>query len=300
MTPDSTALEILVARIQKQLAPQAEVLHNVKLEGRQSKIKRQIDVLVRERVGQYEIQIVIDCKDHNKPVDVKGVEEFYGLLRDVGAHKGVLVSPMGFTEAAKTRAAGFQVDLYSPVDTDVHKWQVKVTMPAFCDFRTAYVSFGLSASAPVPFRMWPDFYEKSMIFDAEDKPLGTPLQVAARKWNDGIFPDAPGKHDRLKIFDVEPTRMDNGYDPPLHYRVPADLFVTLYVERELYYGQVPVPQISGFRDEFSGKVITNAFTIGLLDPEQVAREWLKINSEAEAPVQAEISLIGRVLWLLAK
>ncbi len=43
------------------------------LEGRLSGRKRQIDVLVQEQVGQYNIQIIIDCKDYNKPVDVKGV-----------------------------------------------------------------------------------------------------------------------------------------------------------------------------------------------------------------------------------
>jgi hypothetical protein len=45
---------------------------------------------------------------------MKGVEEFDGLLRDVGAQKGVLVCPKGFTGAATTRAQGLQIDLYSP------------------------------------------------------------------------------------------------------------------------------------------------------------------------------------------
>lgn len=47
---------------------------------------------------------------------MKGVEEFEGLLRDVGAQKGVLVCPKGFTDTAKKRAEGLQIDLYSPVE----------------------------------------------------------------------------------------------------------------------------------------------------------------------------------------
>ena len=152
MIKASRELELLVARIQQQLAPKAEVLHDVKLDGRQSKRKRQIDVLVREQVGQYDIKIIIDCKDHKTPVDVKAVEEFYGLLDDVGAQKGVLVCPKGFTTTAKTRAEGLQIDLYSPVDTDAHKWSVKVTIPATCEFRNVRMSFKFSCSAPVPFR----------------------------------------------------------------------------------------------------------------------------------------------------
>ena len=34
----------------------------------------------------------MDCKDYSDPVDVKGVEEFIGLLQDVGANKGGMVT----------------------------------------------------------------------------------------------------------------------------------------------------------------------------------------------------------------
>src|SRR5262245_41625555 len=116
-------LEILVAKIQAQFSPDAEVLHDIRLLGRLSQQSRQIDVRVRQNIGQYQMTIVIDSKDYARPVDVKGVEEFHGLVADVGAHKGAMVSPRGSTTAAKHRAAGLQIDPYSPVDTDPHKWQ---------------------------------------------------------------------------------------------------------------------------------------------------------------------------------
>ena len=163
MTKASTDLEILVAKIQKQLAPKAEVLHNVMLKGRSSKINRQVDVLVREKIGQYEINIIIDCKDYAEPVDVKGVEEFDGLLRDVGAQKGVLVCPKGFTSTAKTRAEDLQIDLYSPIDTDPHKWQARVTIPALCDFRSAMMS--LSDNLP---RACPVYITHGLLFQSYD------------------------------------------------------------------------------------------------------------------------------------
>jgi hypothetical protein len=50
-----------------------------------SNTKLQIDVLVRQKIGRCEIQIAIDYKDYNKPVDLRGIEEFDRLLRDVGA-----------------------------------------------------------------------------------------------------------------------------------------------------------------------------------------------------------------------
>jgi hypothetical protein len=292
MTKASRELERLVARIQQQLAPKAEVRHDVMLIGRHTKRKRQIDVLVSERVGQYDIKIVIDCKDYKTAVDVKGVEEFYGLLEDVGAQKGVLVCPKGFTSTAKIRAAGLQIELYSPVDTDIHKWTVRVTIPATCEFRNVRMSFGISCSAPLPFMLQGDFLSNQMIFDGEGKDLGLIIATATKKWNEGLFPTEVGEHQNLPIFDVPTTQMDSGYG----MKIPVNLTVSTLVRRDLYFGQLPVPRISGFRDELSGLVISNAFTVGILSPEEVERDWQKIDREEDAPLKPVILLMGAVMW----
>ncbi len=189
----SQELELLVTKIQQVLAPHAEVTHDAKLIGRKSNRSRQIDVLVRDKIGNYDIMIVIDCKDYNRPVDVKGVEEFWGLIDDVGAHKGALVCPKGFSRAAKERALGLQIDLYSPVDTDPHKWQVKAAAPALCDFREARISFGLSQSDPLPFKIPGDFYSSLTAFDDKKNSLDTMLKATMKRWNEGRFPIDPGE-----------------------------------------------------------------------------------------------------------
>lgn len=293
MTKASRELELLVAKIQKQLAPHSEVLHDVQLDGRQSKRKRQVDVLVRQKVGQYEIQIVIDCKDYARPVDVKGVEEFHGLLSDVGAQKGVLVCPKGFSEAAKTRADGWQIDLYSPVDTDSHKWQATASIPAICDFRTAAMAFGLSMSAPLPFTMPNDFFTSNTAYDKDKNPLGNMLECAMKKWNEGGFPTEAGEHLDLPVFDTLEVLTDNGYGT----LAPVNMYVSLHVESHLYFGQFPIRQISGFKDELSGGVITNAFTVGILSPDEVEQNWALISSADEAPIDPVITLTGLVGWV---
>src|SRR5690606_38779115 len=130
-----------------------------------SRVMRQIDVLVTEKIGQYEINIIIDCKDYKKPVDVKGVEEFQGLLDDVGGQKGVLVCPAGFSEAAKERATDLQMDLYSPIDTEPHKWQLFPTIPALVEWRGVAISFGVRCSYPAPFMMPGDFFSSIIAHD---------------------------------------------------------------------------------------------------------------------------------------
>src|SRR5690242_18020929 len=92
--------EELVAKVQTDLAPNASVRLNQKILGRISKRKRQIDVLVQQSIGNYHVNIVIECKDFKKPLTVKQVEATIGLMQDVGANVGVIVAANGFTKSA--------------------------------------------------------------------------------------------------------------------------------------------------------------------------------------------------------
>lgn len=289
---ESKDLEILVSQIQKQLSPDAEVLHNVRLPSRTTSTTRQIDVLVKQRIGQYEMTIVIDSKDYKSPVDVKGVEEFYGLVTDVGANKGVLVCPAGFTKTAKERAKGFLIDLYSPIDTGDHKWKAKVFMPTICDFRSAKISFGLSFSEPLPFSMPYEFYKILTVHDRTKKALGLPLNIAIEKWNKGLFPTEPGDHENINPFDDEMVLVDNGQGMLVNVRIR----ISLHVEQQLYYGQMPISKISGFKDEHQGHVITNAFEVGLLDPIEIMDKWQPISEGEAVPMQPGLRLSGLVGW----
>jgi len=71
--------------------------------------------------------------------------------------------------------------------------------------------------------------------------------------------------------------------------------VSLLVKKQLYYGQMAVTKISGFKDELTGAIITNAFTLGIFDPDDVVNNWKEIKSEAEIPTQPLIRAQG--LWV---
>src|ERR1700761_8154632 len=175
---DYKKLEKLDAKIQQDLAPRSQVTHNVRMTGK-SGAQRQIVVLVEDQVGQYDVRIVLDCKDYKPPVDIKDVEECTGLFEDVSAMRGVIVCPAGFTKNAKARAQQLQIDLYSPVDTEPHKWQARLKVPAVCDFREARMSFGVSTTGG-PFRLPSDFMTASKVTDAEtDEELGTAYSIAS-------------------------------------------------------------------------------------------------------------------------
>ena len=271
-------LEILVANIQRHLAPNANVQHNVMLDGRKSRAKRQIDVLVEQMVGQYLMRIVIDSKDYSNPVDLPGVEAFANLVDDVGAHKGVLVSPSGFTGAAKTRAAGLQIELFSPFDTDPHKWQVKATAPFLLDYRSAAYAFTVTGAISGPFALSEDFPTTAHIFDVDGNNLGTPISIASDKWLDGQYEFEPGDYRDIELF-AGPVMIDNGYGG----RTSINLTMNLRVTQELYFGQLPISDVSGFRNEATGHVITRGFTTGMVDPIEMRKTWMRINDRDECP-----------------
>jgi Restriction endonuclease len=81
------------------------VTPNASLIGGISGVRRQIDVLVDARFeNDGKRRIIFDAKKRSRKVDVKDVESFEGMMRDVGASRGVLVCTKGYTEGARRRA----------------------------------------------------------------------------------------------------------------------------------------------------------------------------------------------------
>jgi hypothetical protein len=91
--------------------PGTSITSNRHLEGRFSKTKRQIDILIEGDIAGHKFSIVVDAKFYSKKIDVKEVESFLGLLKDVGAHKGLMISQKGYSNAALHRAHHDEFDL---------------------------------------------------------------------------------------------------------------------------------------------------------------------------------------------
>src|SRR3954464_15174023 len=113
MSDDAAWLEYerTVHRELESLFRDATVRHNVELPGKKSRVSRQIDILVEESVGGAPIRTAVETKHYARRIDVKVVEGFIGLLNDIQIERGLLVSPLGYTEAAQQRAFRDDVDL---------------------------------------------------------------------------------------------------------------------------------------------------------------------------------------------
>ena len=71
--------EKLAADIQKRLSPNALVTHKDKIKGKSGRL-REIDISIKQKIGQFDMLIAIDCKHYSKPVDIKVVDSVIGKL----------------------------------------------------------------------------------------------------------------------------------------------------------------------------------------------------------------------------
>lgn len=95
-----------------------QVKKNIHIIGKYSDEERQIDVYVPEvQFDGVTGSMIVDAKYYSRKVDVKGVDSMIGMLGDVNAKYGLLVSSKGFSHAAIKRAHnspdGLQVDILS-------------------------------------------------------------------------------------------------------------------------------------------------------------------------------------------
>ncbi len=74
------------------------------LPGRFSKIERQIDVAGFATLMGNQMVAIVDCKCYSKQVDVKDVETVIGMAADVRADVALIVTTIGYSDAAKSRA----------------------------------------------------------------------------------------------------------------------------------------------------------------------------------------------------
>lgn len=283
--PKWQRFEDLVAHIQSTLAPGATVERNVKVTGR-SGLPRQIDISVRTKVGQFDLFLVIDCKDYNGKVDVNDVEAVSGLCQDVGANQGAIVAARGFTGGAVKRAKSAGVNLYTLIDAEKHEWQTLVTIPILLGVRSLEsVAFQFSNSSPGPFSLSMHDIEHPLglaIFSADGVPQGTLEDLLRERWNQGALPNDAGEHGPVRITSDEAhTRTDGTL-----YRIDVDARILVGTVR--YFKQVPLAEVQGFKDEVTGAIHTNRMVTERIDLASVESTWQRIESTDSLAVEPVI------------
>jgi len=141
--------QTIVAAIHRQFAGDASVTEDEHIVGLESKQPRQIDVAIRKNVVGYEVLLVVDCKDYKRRVDVGRVDALIGVVDDVRAARGILVSDSGFTRGAIERAKGSgKIDLVSVIDTEDGRLRCRISLPLQVCFHAVVYPFRINLSVP--------------------------------------------------------------------------------------------------------------------------------------------------------
>jgi hypothetical protein len=99
-----------------------KVTHNHKIKGKLSGRSRQIDVFLEGIYEGKQQTVVIDTKNYNKKIDIKHIEAFIGMVKDIGANKGIIITSIGFTKSAIKRThndfGDFELDILREIDIE--------------------------------------------------------------------------------------------------------------------------------------------------------------------------------------
>ena len=98
---------------------------NVHLKGNLSGIDRQIDIFIETDIDGAGVRTIVDTKMYNKPIHIKDVEEFLGMVSDVDVERGLMVTTVGYSPAALERAhrdlADIELDVMSLAEFKAHQ-----------------------------------------------------------------------------------------------------------------------------------------------------------------------------------
>jgi len=100
--------EVLVQKVYQDLLREESirVFHLKEYPRRSSGLPIKIDVSFETEVAGARIVVLIECKHYRRQVDVGAIDEFFAKLQDVGAHKGIIVTTLGFQPGAEKAAEG--------------------------------------------------------------------------------------------------------------------------------------------------------------------------------------------------
>jgi hypothetical protein len=74
--------------------------------GRRSQRNIRVDLSFNYSVGGAGLLFVVECKCYNRRVPADDVEEFHSKIDDIGAHKGIMVTTVGFQDGTIKTAKG--------------------------------------------------------------------------------------------------------------------------------------------------------------------------------------------------
>ena len=130
MAQESVDYEQFTQKVIQELV--GETVHHQKVyTGRISKRDIKVDVSFNYSVAGADLLFLVECKCYNHPVPVDEVEEFHSKIDDIGAHKGIMVTTVGFQDGAVKTAKGRGIAL-ALLTKEFHQGELRYVVNSVC------------------------------------------------------------------------------------------------------------------------------------------------------------------------
>lgn len=259
--------------IVQSLNPSAQVYKNVHIEGKLSRVKRQVDVQM-VKPEEYEF-IAFECKNHGRPLDVPVVEAFNTKLQDIGTKKGAIVSNSPYTEAAQNMAAALGIDLLHLVDTGNKNIRAKLYASLLLSdtsvkgFRLRLASSSPQISLPLDIRQ--------VIFINELRQRTTGYQIFAMLWNDhdSGLSKIPG------VYEYRPPNLENKRLIGLNGEiiVPNEIVFIYEVVEKHYTGKIEMIETQGLYNVSEKSFQTKSMQTAPIIAYEIEKTWPEISAD---------------------
>lgn len=261
--------EKLTAQVCETLHPEATVEINQKIPGVFSQTKRQIDVLITTGTTS----TVVECKDYNKPLDVKVIESVIGEMNDIRAQRCMIVSANGYTTSALQRLKNDpntqHIEPCRLIDTGDHAWKSTVSLPSICFVKSlASIQFSIEY---LDFICGIPVNHSETLYDANMKEISEKIDLLLTWWVIENKSVSIGYHENITFI-----------NDPIYFLIQDKLLsvkitANILVEEIIYFRKWPLSEISGFQNQINQEITTRGITTGNLTLAELKNNWTKID-----------------------
>jgi len=142
----SNDFQKLVLRIYSALGgANSSVEESVLLPEKNSRVKREIDVLVTSNVAGHSVRVAVEARDHSARQDITWVDGLIGKYANLDVQKVVAISHTGFSTTAAEKAKQHNIELITLEEAKVVNWEDRLGPSAFqfFGFRNRPMRIGL-------------------------------------------------------------------------------------------------------------------------------------------------------------
>jgi hypothetical protein len=119
----SNDFQRLIRRIYEQVtSTDTAVVESALVPERDSRTLREIDVLLKLRVGDVDLSVAVECRDRSRASDVAWIDQLIGKYARLPVDRVIGVSRSGFTPAARAKAQAHGIELRSIQEANDTNW----------------------------------------------------------------------------------------------------------------------------------------------------------------------------------